>query len=794
MSDDKSLAIFISSKMMELREERKTLEALLPTLGQDTINLHPWIFEIDAMASTRSIRKVYLDALAKSELYIGIFWNDYGEYTIDEFYRAGELGIPRHIYVKDVEPEKRDPRLSDFLNKQGDVRFGITARWFRTPEELGQQVTKAVQQWLIDRQISHHSAVSAVLAEDVEDIPELPKKLIGREDLIAQAQDVLEEGEHLLLHGFGGMGKSALAASIAAGWIEADKGPVLWITAGDAHADSLFEAIGQTLNEQQRIASVQGDARIKAVRDLLSEQHVSLVVLDDVWNGQALARFMRMMPRALPLMITSRQRYPLDEIITVGELQPEQALELLVYHARRKDLKDDAGARALCETLGHHAFALEIAGKTIKVYNFAPKELVERIENTPHDLNMPAGFGELNRKGIKSLLDVSIDALDKNLHDLFLMLGGLFEPNATPELVSLVIKSDPEGAADQLSKLELRGLVNGALHKHIQYYKLHGLAYSYARTMFIDKGLSNIPFVDACRQYVDNHVEDLDELDVEQGNIIEAAEAAYFSNKEDALVDMLFALAVRGPYFAARGFTATAIRLMREAIEAARSKGQVEEAHYLLSKLGNAYRDLTHEIDAALTAYQDALALARALDDKHREAILLTVIGTVRFLQGADDADSYHQQAEDIARANDDRFALCQILSNRGHHAASKQHFDECLRFSAEATALAEELELAQIQFISLLNLGSAYQDTQQYDAALQAHQRAYALAQAEDNHHWMANVLWGMGEDYHDLQQREQAQKYLTESMALWRKIGANAEVEDLTHFMQERGYATTS
>ncbi|MBC7810814.1 MAG: DUF4062 domain-containing protein, partial [Burkholderiales bacterium] len=84
----RSLGVFISSKMVELSEERRALEALLPTLGDDTLQLFPWVFETDAPASGSSIRSVYMNALDQSELYIGLFWDDYGEWTIDEFHRA----------------------------------------------------------------------------------------------------------------------------------------------------------------------------------------------------------------------------------------------------------------------------------------------------------------------------------------------------------------------------------------------------------------------------------------------------------------------------------------------------------------------------------------------------------------------------------------------------------------------------------------------------------------------------------------------------------------------------------
>ena len=66
--------IYISTKMIELKPEREALYALIPRLGSDGVLLHPWLFELDAPASKKSIREVYIDALKNSSLYIGMFW------------------------------------------------------------------------------------------------------------------------------------------------------------------------------------------------------------------------------------------------------------------------------------------------------------------------------------------------------------------------------------------------------------------------------------------------------------------------------------------------------------------------------------------------------------------------------------------------------------------------------------------------------------------------------------------------------------------------------------------------
>ena len=507
--------VFVSSKMRELATEREALIDLLAELGGDQVSLQAWVFEESAHASNESIRKVYLDALRQSALYIGLFWNEYGEWTIDEFEHATAWGIDRHLYVKDVNAEQRDPRLQAFLDRQSDVRFGITPRWFRTHNEFIEQVSKSIERWLLDRQIAHHVSTAAVLAQTADDVPEQARRLIGRDELVAEVQDLLAEGDRVLLRGFGGMGKTALAAAIAAEYVDSGSGPVLWVKAGDADADAIFEAIARALGEQQTIAGLTGEERVHRVRRLLAAHKGLLLALDDAWNGGALASVIQALPRSAPLLVTARERFPLDEIIEVGQLKPDQALKLLGYHVRRRDFSDDPDAAHLCELLGHHAFALEIASKTLKAYDLTPSELLQRIQDAPHDLAMPANFGELGRTGIKPLLDASINALDRDQLDVFVTMGGLFEPGATPELLALTMQRDTQTVHHLLDELDARGLVSAQSAGAIPYYRAHDLAYSYSRTMFMSKGRSRQPVIDASRTYAHIHRDDLDALDAE---------------------------------------------------------------------------------------------------------------------------------------------------------------------------------------------------------------------------------------------------------------------------------------
>ncbi|NPV66019.1 MAG: tetratricopeptide repeat protein [Anaerolineae bacterium] len=784
------LHIFISSKMQELAAERQVLRALLPTLGNELVKLSAWAFEEDAPASQRSIREVYLSALKQSALYIGLFWKEYGEWTIDEFQRATAWGIDRHIYVKSVDTAGRDPRLQAFLDEQSNVIAGITPRWFTDLDDLRRQVSRSIAVWLRDRLLRHLGDSSATLAESPDDVPDLPPRLIGRQALLARVRELLEEGTNVLLQGFGGMGKSALAASVAADWLETHEGAVLWLNAGSEEADALLEALARPFGAHQEIASATGSARIKVMRRLLAENAVSLLVLDDVWNGAALSQVLKAVPRQLPVLVTARHRYALDAIVEVGRLEPDEALRLLSHHAGAS-YKDDPTARELCHQLGYHAFALEVAGKTLKVDQIGPGELMRRLADAPHSLVMPEDFAEEGRTSINELMTASLLALEEDVRQVFLAFGALFTPSATPDLLARCMGRPADEVETALVTLQRRGLADRLRRAEDQpvYYRIHDLAHSYARAAAATPERRRAA-LEACRAYAADHRADLDALDVEIGNLLGAAEAALSSSDDATLVAIMQTLA--GPYLSARGHTLPFLRLLEAAQEAAgrMEPPRAEVRQFLLGKCGNAAYD-RGDLPGALRQYSAALEIARELGLRDRETVLLCAAGKVLAEQGDHTAAAAHfEQAASIAAALDDGFLRAFVLEHQGYLAQLRRDYPAARRCFAEEAALAEAINDPETQLVAVFNLGSAEHELGEYALALANHEQALALARRLDNRVWTAHALQSLGEDHHRLGDRGKARQCFEEALALFRECGLKSKMAEVEAYMRQADY----
>lgn len=137
------LRVFVSSRMQELASERMAMKAALSEL-----NIDCWIFEEDAGARPEGIQQTYKEEIEKADLWIGLFWLDYGNYTIDEFNYATERNKDCLIYEKRADiNSKRDPKLQTFLDQIGKVETGLTIRRFNSMKEMHEGVKQDAARW-----------------------------------------------------------------------------------------------------------------------------------------------------------------------------------------------------------------------------------------------------------------------------------------------------------------------------------------------------------------------------------------------------------------------------------------------------------------------------------------------------------------------------------------------------------------------------------------------------------------------------------------------------------------------
>ena len=165
MTERSQLRAFISSRMEELLEEREVIKSVLAEL-----NIQAWKFESDAGARPETIQETYLKELKNSDFYIGIFWQGYGQYTIDEYYKACDIGMPCFVYEKRTNLEDRETALQLFLDEISSVTHGRTIQWFTSTNELKDYVKRDVTAWSASLSRRSLNAVSKEKQQKQRDI------------------------------------------------------------------------------------------------------------------------------------------------------------------------------------------------------------------------------------------------------------------------------------------------------------------------------------------------------------------------------------------------------------------------------------------------------------------------------------------------------------------------------------------------------------------------------------------------------------------------------------------------
>ena len=181
---DRRLRVFVSSTLGELAEERRAVGRAISAL-----RLTPVMFELGARPYPP--REVYQQYLAQSDVFIGLYWQRYGQPAPgmqvsgleEEFVLSG--GLPRLLYVKAPAPD-REPRLADLLARIQD-EASASYRRFRTPAELGRLVRDDLAVLLSERfAVAGRPAAAAAPSAPggpggPRPLPAVTTSLVGRE-------------------------------------------------------------------------------------------------------------------------------------------------------------------------------------------------------------------------------------------------------------------------------------------------------------------------------------------------------------------------------------------------------------------------------------------------------------------------------------------------------------------------------------------------------------------------------------------------------------------------------------
>ena len=353
-------------------------------------------------------RELYRAYLAQSDVFVGVYWQQYGWIApgeeisgLEDEYRLAPREMPKLIYVK--QPAERDERLDALIAR---IRDDDTASYtpFSTADELADLIEADLATLLAER-FDASRASNASGADDVpiaEALPMPSTGVVGRDAEVATLLAWLgeDDGRRLVtLVGAGGIGKTRLALEVAR-------------LARDAFDRVTFVALEHVREDRDVLPAI---ARGFGVRDLGDRPLIDrltiaragrrdLIVLDNFEQVASSAPLVATLLTALPdakVLVTSRSRLRLREehVFDVdpldlpsdpagaasAEIMAAPAVRLFRDRARavdpRFELTEDnaADVARICRALDGVPLAIELAAIRIRV--LTPSAMLERLDH-----------------------------------------------------------------------------------------------------------------------------------------------------------------------------------------------------------------------------------------------------------------------------------------------------------------------------------------------------------------------------------------------------------------------------
>jgi predicted ATPase len=431
---DRRLRVFVSSTLGELAEERRAVARAVTGL-----RLTPVMFE--AGARPHPPRELYQAYLAQSDVFIGIYWQRYGQVNAgmevsgleEEFLLSGTRELPRLLYVKMPAPD-REPRLAELLAR---IREDASYRHFRTPAELGRLVRDDLAALLSERFAARSAASAAPSPADSGRLPVGTTSLVGREQAIGEVVGLLGQSEVRLvtLTGPGGVGKTRLA--LAVGELLRDRFdgvvfvPLETATRREQALAGIARAVGADLagtdSPLQVLVEQLGDSRRLLILDNLEQ------VLDAAADlGELLTRCPHVAILATSrrvLGLRAERDYPVPPLLLaddltapVGMLSATPAVTLFVDRARavRPDFaltgENAAAVAEICRRLEGLPLAIELAAARTRLLD--PGELLRRLATSLDALGTGSVDMPQRQRTLRNTVQWSVNLLDDDERSL----------------------------------------------------------------------------------------------------------------------------------------------------------------------------------------------------------------------------------------------------------------------------------------------------------------------------------------------------------------------------------------
>jgi predicted ATPase len=729
---DRRLRVFVSSSLGELAEERRAVARAVSAL-----RLTPVMFEQGARPHPP--RDVYRAYLAHSDVFIGLYWQRYGQPPAggdvsgleEEFDLSARL--PKLLYVKEPAPG-RDPqlaRLLDRIKQESSVSFRV----FGGAAELGRLVREDLAALLSERFAAAGPSMRAApgRTRGLGPLPVSTTTLVGREQAIGEVVGLLARpGTRLVtLTGPGGVGKTRLAVAVA----ERQRGRfgenIVFVSlAAVTEPGLVLPGIGRTVGADlagtplDAVAERLGDERWLLVLDNLEQ-----VVGAAAGLGQLLARCPGVVILATSrtvLGLRAEREYPVlplpvsataDPSATpAGELMAWPAVALFVDRAQAVRpgfalTETNAAAIAqICRRLEGLPLAIELAAARTRLLD--PAALLARLAASLDVLSTSAVDLPGRQQTLRATVAWSVGLLDEDERSL-LEAAAVFTDGWTIQAAAQVADLTEDEALELSEALARHSLIYadsgpGSRSRMLETIRAFVAEQLAARP---DAGQIRRRHADYYRMLAEQadpalrgagHGQWLERLEAEAANLA-AAVRWYLGHDRGPLPHLLRVL---WPFWFLRDPLTEARTWIDELLPAAGSLGPLARAELIWAAAVTALE--VGDDSTALAARQQLAALRDVINDPFLHAVAQLAIAWATPLTGDfDGALLAASAALDELHGQDEPLWTALAAGTLGSLETSAGRCDDALRHLREIRDLADRFDSAWLAAWSRAQLGT---------------------------------------------------------------------------------------
>ena len=480
---DHRLRVFVSSTLGELADERRAVSRAISTL-----RLTPVLFELGARPHPP--RELYRAYLAQSDVFIGLYWQRYGQIGpgmqisgVEEEFELSRA-LPRLLYVKAPAPD-REPRLIDLLSR---MKQQASYRTFGTPAQLGRLVREDLATLLSERFAATRPAGAdpasvppgSPIRRRPRPLPVGTTSLVGRERAIDELAGLVGRPAARLvtLTGPGGVGKTRLA--VAVGERLRDRfgaGTAFVPLAAVPRPEPVLAGIGRAVGAELAGTSSPLEVLVEQLGD-----GAWLLILDNLEQVVDAARDIDELLARCPgvailatsltaLRLRAEREYPVPPLplppdpatVPVDQLATSPAVALFVDRARavRHDFAlTEGNARAvmaICRRLEGLPLAIELAAARTRLLD--PDALLGRVATSLDALGTGTVDLPERQRTLRATVDWSVSLLEEPERSL-LETVAVFDDGWTIEAAADVADLDDDQALDLTEALARHSLVH----------------------------------------------------------------------------------------------------------------------------------------------------------------------------------------------------------------------------------------------------------------------------------------------------------------------------------------------